>query len=358
MTTFIVNGNSGSLESMLKGVFEAGEAESFVVITNNKCSETNSKYIKELCIENSRVRHRRINANAKKWFAGYVKSSYINYLNEPDDRVVIIPTVAISGSCIDRYISMGIISNVSDYKSYKENAEMTMNNNYRSEMPKNDIEPGGRMHILIDFENVNNMGLQGAELITKEDEVTVFYSDCSKTIQQGYFNHLSEKSGSFGIVKLTQTRKNGLDFYIAIRVGEIIQKYPNEKILIVSQDQGFYAIMDYCTYYGGYSSRIKFAASIEAGIALLDGETCRRKTILENRRNTNLEAEYEKYREKMSLYNELSMILCDTPYEKELEKIFAIARSMDTPQKIYTATLHVFGAKRGQEIYRLIKRSA
>ena len=174
MTTFIVNGNSGSIESMLKGVSEAGEVESFVVITNDKCPEANSKYIKELSIENSRVRHHRITADAKKWFAGYVKSSYMNYLNEPDDRVVIIPTVTISGSCIDRFISRGIISNVSDYMSYKENAEMTMNNDYRSEMPKNDIEPGGRMHILVDFENVNNNGLQGAELITKDDHAIAY----------------------------------------------------------------------------------------------------------------------------------------------------------------------------------------
>ena len=36
----------------------------------------------------------------------------------------------------------------------------------------------------------------------------------------------------------------------------------------------------------------------------------------------------------------------------------AKAETKDTPKKLYTATLHEFGTKRGLEIYRLIKKSA
>lgn len=214
------------------------------------------------------------------------------------------------------------------------------------------------MHILIDYENVNNAGLEGAGYITKEDFVTLFYSKNSRNIQSGYFDALANRSGSFNLIKLKQIRKNGLDFYIAIHVGEILQKYPKEKILIVSKDRGYYAVLDYCACYAGMEGMIKFAASIEAGIVMLDGDTVRRSTIINYRKSLNVESEYDKYQERKKLYRNISEAFAGTPYTGEIDMILDLVESEETPKKLYTASMHKFGAKRGQEIYRLIKMGA
>ena len=356
MITYIVNGNA-SPHIMLEGIEGADPEEAFIILTTDKCPEAHLDYIKGLCGSDIPVQHRKIKSQ-KKWFANNVKSIFRNYLNGPNDHVVIMPTLTISGTEIDKYIASGKVSIVPDYASYEKNALIDTSMSNWNQIVVSGIKAGGRMHILIDYENVHNAGLEGADYLTKDDYVTVFYSQSCENIQLGHFNALVEKTGHFDAVKLAQVRKNGLDFYIAIRVGEILQKYPGEKILIVSQDQGYYAILDYCTAYGGIAGEIKFAASIEAGIVMLDGETDRRKRIMNIRKNTSLDTQFAIYQEKKSLYQQIAQLLADTPYADEVDRIFQIIETKDTPKKLYTATLHEFGTKRGLEIYRLIKKSA
>ena len=62
------------------------------------------------------------------------------------------------------------------------------------------------MHILIDFENVNNSGLEGAGYLTEDDHVTLFYSHSCENIQQGYFDLHSTMFISRGQEDI---RKNG-----------------------------------------------------------------------------------------------------------------------------------------------------
>ncbi|MBR1629591.1 MAG: hypothetical protein IJ679_10080, partial [Lachnospiraceae bacterium] len=123
-------------------------------------------------------------------------------------------------------------------------------------------------------------------------------------------------------------------------------------------DQGYYAILDYCSAYASIEGKIKFAASIEVGITMLDGETYRRNRIMERRKTTSLEMQYEKYQEKRILYEQISELFADTPYADEIDRIFGLVESKDTPRKLYTASMHEFGAKRGRAIYRLIKMGA
>ena len=358
MTTYIINGNAASPHAALEGIPGTGTSEQFIIMTNDRCPEANLKFIEQLCASNSLVQHRKIKASAKKWFAAHIKSCYAGYLTDLTDRVVVMPTVTISGVAIEKDISAGRVCIASDYLDHKKNAASLVPMSDWDRIPSGDIRAGGRMHILIDYENVSNPGLEGAQYLTKNDYVTVFYSSSSENIQQGYFQALTENSGSFDLVKLKQIRKNGLDFYIAIRVGEILQKYPGEKILIVSQDQGYYAILDYCSCYADIDERIRFATSIETGIVLLDGETSRRQTIMDARKSMNLETGYEKYQEKKALYERISAAIAGTPYADEIDRIFGLVRSKETPKALYTASLHTFGVKRGQEVYRLIKRGA
>ena len=358
MTTYIVNGNSVSPQITLDGINESQNDERFLIVTNENCPEPYLRLFKDICDSNTKVEHRRVKSNTKKWFAGYVKSCYLNYLCNQEDRVVVMPAVSISGAGIEKYMSSGHVSIVPGYRNFRGNMISDLQKADFSKIMMNDIEPGGRMHILIDYENVSNAGLEGAEYITEKDCVTLFYSKSSENIQRGYFDALANQSGDFTLIKLTQIRKNGLDFYIAILVGKILQKYPKEKILIVSKDQGYYAILDYCEHYADMEDRIKFAASIETGIVMLDGDTARRSAIINSRGNINLESEYDKYQEKKELYKKVSEVVTGTSYAEELDRILGLVESKETPKELYTASLHTFGAKRGQEVYRLIKKGA
>ena len=158
------------------------------------------------------------------------------------------------------------------------------------------------------------------------------------------------------MIKLQQKRKNGIDFYIAIKVGEIMKEHPEDKILIVSKDQGYLAIYDYCQAYTGYKNRIRVEESIEAGIVMLDGDTKRRKQILDGRENINMETEYALYKERNALYEQVRALLSDTPYMEDIDRIFGIMECSPTPKEKYMATLHAFGIQRGREIYRLMKQ--
>ena len=245
MTTYIVNGNSTSPSITLDG-FTENIDEQFIIITNNKCPVPYLKTITELTNSHNQIHHHKIASSKKKWFMSYIKNIYRNYLAEETDKVVIMPSTTITGASVEAYVGEGKVSIVPNYKFYKSDSTTIPQDMNWSDMLINNTNTGGRIHILIDYENVNNSGLDGTEYLTKNDYVTLFYSHSSGTIQQGYFDGLINNSGSFNIVKLSQTRKNALDYYIAIRVGEIIKEYPNEKLLIVSKDKGYYAVLEYC----------------------------------------------------------------------------------------------------------------
>ena len=91
---------------------------------------------------------------------------------------------------------------------------------------------------------------------------------------------------------------------------------------------------------------------------MLDGDTVRRSAIINSRGNINLESEYDKYQEKKELYKKVSEVVTGTSYAEELDRILGLVESKETPKELYTASLHTFGAKRGQEVYRLIKKGA
>ncbi len=101
------------------------------------------------------------------------------------------------------------------------------------------------MYFLIDFENVGSEGLKGAEYLLKEDTVIIFFSRACEQIHQGCLHQIMESFCRLDICKLKKTGKNGLDFYIATKAGEIFGSGYLGKAAIVSRDQGFMAVRDY-----------------------------------------------------------------------------------------------------------------
>ena len=211
------------------------------------------------------------------------------------------------------------------------------------------------MYILVDYENVGAAGLKGAEFLCKDDSITIFYGPSCVKIERQYIEPIKENCLDFDIVKLHEVRKNALDFYIAVKVGQIAETTNNAKILIVSKDHGFLAIKDYCQNYTSLKNRLFIKESIETGIVAMDGSTVRKKAILNKHERTSIEAEYALYKKKQKTEKNIMEACRGTEFEASASSIAKIADAAITPRDRYLSSLRMFGINDGTKVYRLIK---
>ena len=101
------------------------------------------------------------------------------------------------------------------------------------------------MYFLVDFENVKSNGLRGVEYLEKEDYLTIFFSQFAHSCENRYLEAIEQSGCTFDTCKLINTGKNALDFYIATRVGEFYGNGHQDRVAIISKDQGFNAVRDY-----------------------------------------------------------------------------------------------------------------
>lgn len=139
---------------------------------------------------------------------------------------------------------------------------------------------------LIDYENVRDNGLKGVEYLDCKDHVILFYSDVSKNIRNDNISNIINSNCEFELIHLNHTGKNALDYYIALRTGEL---YSNGKdyFIIVSNDKGFDAIIE---YYKNKNIKINRTCSVESGMTCYNSK--RKNIILENRKIKDL-SKYE-----------------------------------------------------------------
>lgn len=78
------------------------------------------------------------------------------------------------------------------------------------------------MKFFIDYENVHAQGFRGAEFLLPEDEVAVFYSKNSQTMERGILKTLYDSGCSCSIFRLENAGRNALDFYITSYIGETL----------------------------------------------------------------------------------------------------------------------------------------
>ena len=133
------------------------------------------------------------------------------------------------------------------------------------------------MHFLIDFENVHNQGMRGSEYLLPSDHVIVFYSKSSPTMEMRHLNNIQNSECGFEICELLEPRKNGLDFYIATKVGELFGANQCQRAVVVSRDNGFQALRDFWQECSGTKNRVALSENIEYGIVAVgeNSERCR-----------------------------------------------------------------------------------
>lgn len=98
---------------------------------------------------------------------------------------------------------------------------------------------------LIDYENVNESGLEGVKGLKPEDQVHIFFSDQIKTIPFERSIELTQSRARIEYIRTHKTAKNYLDFQLSTYLGYLIGKGEKGEVIVVSADKGFDSVVDF-----------------------------------------------------------------------------------------------------------------
>lgn len=216
--------------------------------------------------------------------------------------------------------------------------------------------------ILVDYENVaNTNGLRGSDVLRDTDTLIIFYSTCCSKIRTEYIKDIRDSGCRFRIVKLKQTGKNALDFYIAVECG-IVSQHGEKQIAIISNDKGFKAVVDFFQMDNEAGNvQVVRANNIEMALTCLNApEDGTRRQLLHNRMATlDLATEYARIEAENRLCTEIQDIFATTIYKNKTAEIFDFMnkRVHVGRREVYTAALHCFGKKDGIAIYNVLKEN-
>lgn len=214
------------------------------------------------------------------------------------------------------------------------------------------------MYFLIDYENVRNAGMQGTEYLLPDDHVIVFYSKAAPNMEARHLTDIKKSGCGFSTCKLLKVRKNGLDFYIATKVGEIVGAGYRGNIAIISRDEGFQAVRDYWTTRAVPTRRVLVNESISRSIISANEPTQRTQLVQQELKLLDIGNFFSAYEESLKLKKMLEEAFAGTEFSSRTGEIEDILKNGKTPKVIYLDTLHRFGRKDGLVVYKMLKNCA
>lgn len=95
--------------------------------------------------------------------------------------------------------------------------------------------------LLIDYENESGRMLEGISFLElrEDDEIIFFYSLNASRITMELHRELEKIKAKKIYIKTETGTPNSLDFQLSSYLGACIQKYPQKKYYIVSEDHGY-----------------------------------------------------------------------------------------------------------------------
>lgn len=211
------------------------------------------------------------------------------------------------------------------------------------------------MFFLIDCENVHNLGMRGSEYLLSSDHVIIFYSKNAPALEMRHLNNIQNSGCELEVCELLAARKNGLDFYIATKVGELFGANRCDTAVIISNDGGFQSVREYWQTRSGTHNRVMVSDTIENGIAATEDSSERAKLIRAGRKTMDIGRFYAAYEERLKSQQMLRELFSGTAYSDRVSEIQSVLKTGASPKVIYLDSLRRFGRKDGQEIYRKLK---
>lgn len=211
------------------------------------------------------------------------------------------------------------------------------------------------VYFLVDFENVRSGGLRGVDYLEKNDYITIFFSNAAHSCEGRYLEEIEKSRCHFDACKLKKTGKNGLDFYIASRVGEFYGSGHHEQVIIISKDQGYNAVRDYWDIRLPSNKKIIVSPSVERGLVASNENSERVKKLKGKLAGVDIAVFQAKHDERMRIQRLLQQVFCETEYANKMLEIQDMMETAKSPKIIYLDSLHRFGRNQGLEIYRKLR---
>lgn len=158
---------------------------------------------------------------------------------------------------------------------------------------------------LVDYENVNESGLNGISSLTADYRVVLFYTDNVNKISFGLHQRLNESAADIQFQKVEGGAKNALDFQLATYLGYLAAEKKYEEFFIVSKDKGFMCL---CPYWAKRKIKVSCVADVtgkdfEAEKAAFFAEVAR---LIHDEKTANVIAGFiQRYKTKNGVSNAL-----------------------------------------------------
>ena len=112
---------------------------------------------------------------------------------------------------------------------------------------------------LVDYENEGGRNLEGISFagLTEEDELIIFYSKKSYSINMERHKELERVKAKKFYIQIEVGSPNALDFQLSTFLGACIHKNPNNTYYIVSKDHSFEYVCRFWKDKGVYVKRIR-----------------------------------------------------------------------------------------------------
>ena len=207
-------------------------------------------------------------------------------------------------------------------------------------------------NFFVDYENVNTKGLMGVEYLHSDDCVLFFYSDSANLVSKQQWRVIENSKCEVRFIKLIREGKNGLDFYIASELANVITQEPFNENVIISHDKGFNAVRDYWRNRDGL--QVIRCDSISDFIAYIKGhKVCVMNLCSKDKRN--LDELRKEYAVNHETENMLRKIYAGTEYVLSIKDIQNIYEDNHDLLAKYRAFLKKFGKDKGTEAYHMLQ---
>lgn len=209
------------------------------------------------------------------------------------------------------------------------------------------------MWVLVDVENVRDAGFVGAEWLTSEDGLVIFYSTCCDKVRRGIMETIESSGCYLDAVKLEKTGKNALDFYIASYIAELASGSSCDEIAVVSKDRGFQAVLDYWKW---RKPRLKIHFQPDIFRALCDEYKpgTRRDAARRAIESVQFSSSVMRIKRRNWLVQELTIRL-DPETNINIWSLTDELQSMEPGRDTYLSLMHQYGIENGLIIYQAVK---
>lgn len=208
-----------------------------------------------------------------------------------------------------------------------------------------------RMRIfLVDYENVNSLGLNGIDKLRKTDKIVLFYSDSASTISFAIHDVIMKKQIKIEKYKLSQADKNALDFQLVTYLGYWVAQHQTKEheIFIISKDKGYMSAINFC------ADVLKKGVLLKPSIAVAIGSDVEHHItpddIIEAHRLGLGEEEYE------NIINDLLCVVPKTECKEIISNVIGLIHKTTDRIRFNNAVVKEYGTEKAKIYYNAVKQ--